>query len=128
MAWLGVRTSRPLAKTVRLAACSVLCAIGLTARAEHGFNKGEWPFRPLERPSPPSLAASDAALNPIDRFVLQELTKRGLSLNEPADKATLLRRVTFDITGLPPTPEDVADFLADDSRCGSLRRHGGIPS
>ena len=52
---------------------------------------------------------------PIDRFVLAELEKRGLSPSPPADKRTLLRRLTFDLIGLPPTPEEIDDFLADDS-------------
>lgn len=94
--------------------CLSLLALG-SARGEHGFHKGDWPFRPLERPAPPALTASDAAQNPIDRFVLQELSSRGLALNEQADKTTLLRRVTFDLTGLPPTPDEVEGFLANDS-------------
>ena len=53
--------------------------------------------------------------NPIDAFVLSELEKKGLSLNRPADRRALLRRVTFDVTGLPPTPEEVKAFLADAS-------------
>ncbi len=53
--------------------------------------------------------------NPIDAFIVAELNKKSLSLSPPADKATLLRRVTFDLTGLPPTPEEVKAFLADKS-------------
>jgi uncharacterized protein DUF1553/uncharacterized protein DUF1549 len=85
------------------------------ALADHGFTKGDWPFRPLERPAVPAAARSDWAANPIDRFVLSELEKRGLAPNAPADKATLLRRLTFDLTGLPPTPQELEAFLADQS-------------
>jgi hypothetical protein len=53
--------------------------------------------------------------NEIDRFILERLVKGGLSPSPEADRITLLRRVSFDLTGLPPTPEEVATFLADDS-------------
>jgi hypothetical protein len=51
----------------------------------------------------------------VDRFVLAKLESHDLLPNPPADKRTLLRRVTFDLIGLPPTPEETRDFLADDS-------------
>src|SRR4051794_9462681 len=94
---------------------AILFALPLTALADHGFTKGNWPFRPLERPAVPLPARTDWAVNPVDQFVLYELEKHGLSPNVPADKATLLRRVTFDLIGLPPTPEELEAFLADPS-------------
>jgi hypothetical protein len=91
-------------------------AAAVPALAGHGFNRGNWPFRPLERPAAPAEAApSDWVANPIDQFILHELQKQGLSPNRPAEKTTLLRRVTFDLIGLPPTPQELQDFLADDS-------------
>ena len=113
---LGVKPSRPGAKVI----CGLwllalpMAALPAAARADHGFNRGNWPFRPLERPEAPATSSAWAA-NPIDRFILIELEKRGLTPSGPADKATLLRRVTFDLIGLPPTPEEVEDFRADDS-------------
>jgi hypothetical protein len=89
-------------------------ALPLRAPAEHGFNKGNWPFRPPERPAAP-LTAPAWAINPIDRFIQADLQKKGLEPNRQADKATLLRRVTFDLTGLPPTPDELVEFLADES-------------
>ncbi len=53
--------------------------------------------------------------SPIDRFVLARLEAQGLEPAPPADKRTLLRRASFDLTGLPPTPEEMADFLRDEA-------------
>jgi len=71
-----------------------------------------WPFAPVSEPALPA-ATSDWARNPIDRFLLARLTEKGLKPAADADKRTLLRRVTFDLTGLPPTPEELDAFLAD---------------
>ncbi|MBL9123740.1 MAG: DUF1549 domain-containing protein, partial [Planctomycetaceae bacterium] len=74
-----------------------------------------WSLQPLRRDEPPD-AAELLPLwreNPIDRFIGTRLRAEGLSPNPPADRTTLIRRVTYDLTGLPPTPEDVAAFVAD---------------
>ncbi len=71
-----------------------------------------WSLRPLSKPVPPAVEG-DAPRNPIDRFLLAKLRAKGLEPSPPADARTLLRRVTFDLTGLPPTPEEVDAFLAD---------------
>src|SRR5262249_23330551 len=68
------------------------------------------------RPEVPKLNKLNTwALNPIDAFIGQKLEAAGIQPNAPADKLTLLRRVTFDLTGLPPTPAEQAAFLADHS-------------
>src|SRR3954451_4283433 len=85
------------------------------AQPGHGFNKGNWPFRPLERPAAPATADQNWSINPIDQFILAELEKKGLEPSKPADKIALLRRVTFDLIGLPPTLEETQAFLADES-------------
>lgn len=77
--------------------------------------KAHWSFIPPERPTPPDAPAGSLVHNPIDNFVLARLAKAGLKPSPEADKITLLRRVTFDLTGLPPTPEEVDAFLADES-------------
>ena len=56
-----------------------------------------------------------SAASPIDTFVISELAAKGLHQSPPADKRTLLRRIAFDLTGLPPTPDDIATFVADES-------------
>ncbi|PWJ56626.1 cytochrome c [Dyadobacter jejuensis] len=86
-----------------------------------------WAYKKVDRPELPSLRnlsnlfglldlnTSSWPQNAIDYFVLDRLRKEGLSPSEKADKATLIRRVSLDLTGLPPTPQQVADFVADDS-------------
>ncbi len=74
-----------------------------------------WSFRPVGKPSPPDVADRAWPIGAIDRFILAPLEAKGLHPAPPASKATLLRRVTFDLIGLPPTPEDVAAFEVDGS-------------
>ncbi|MBL9138168.1 MAG: DUF1553 domain-containing protein [Verrucomicrobiales bacterium] len=83
-----------------------------------------WAFQPVRYPQVPDQAggrsgsqSAGASVNhsPIDAFVLQRLTEKGLTLAPEADRATLLRRLSFDLTGLPPTPEEVASFVRDPS-------------
>jgi hypothetical protein len=80
-----------------------------------------WSLRPLrDVPVPTRTAAGEElsdrwVLNPIDRFVLAKLREKGLRPAPQADRRILIRRVTYDLTGLPPTPEEVAAFLADPS-------------
>jgi hypothetical protein len=75
-----------------------------------------WAFLPVKKPAPPDTAALDfKARNPVDAFVLARLEKEGLRPSPEASKATLIRRVTLDLTGLPPTPREVDDFLGDSS-------------
>ncbi|MCG8584366.1 MAG: PSD1 and planctomycete cytochrome C domain-containing protein [Pirellulales bacterium] len=74
-----------------------------------------WAFVPPKRPALPKVSKADWPRNPIDHFVLARLDREKLSPLADADKATLIRRVTLDLTGLPPTPEEVDAFLADKS-------------
>jgi hypothetical protein len=73
--------------------------------------KSWWAFQPLHKPMVPDGAGKE----PIDALIGQKLAAAGLPPAPPADRRTLLRRLTFDLTGLPPTPEEVAAFLADTS-------------
>lgn len=74
-----------------------------------------WSFRPVVKPEPPDVRDAARVRSPIDAFVIHALEARGLALAPEADRATLLRRVTLDLTGLLPTPEELDAFLADGS-------------
>ena len=74
-----------------------------------------WAFVPPFRPTPPSPSGGSWARNPIDRFILHRLEQSGLSPSPEAAPEILFRRVTLDLTGLPPTPEEVRSFLEDPS-------------
>src|SRR5579871_5672094 len=78
-------------------------------------DKKFWAFRPISSAPPPSPKQKGWAVNPIDQFILASLEKNGLSPAPPASKTVLLRRATFDLTGLPPTEKELQDFLADQS-------------
>jgi hypothetical protein len=76
-----------------------------TTSARAGYDW--WSLQPVKRPTPPP------GRHPVDAFVLAKLSDKGLSPSPPADRRALLRRVTFDFTGLPPTPDEVAAFEKD---------------
>lgn len=105
----------------------LLLVVSFSLAAEpHKFNETErnhWAFQPVVRPAVPLIDTAKAVAptrgslpqNEVDAFILTALLKDGASLSVPADKLTLLRRVKFDLVGLPPTPEEAAEFLADES-------------
>ena len=74
-----------------------------------------WFFQPLSRPVPPEASLADRVRTPIDAFLLAKLREKGLAFAPDADKRTLLVRAAIDLTGLPPSPEDLDQFLADSS-------------
>jgi hypothetical protein len=74
-----------------------------------------WSLKPVRREEPPPIRSADWVRNPVDAFVLARLESAGLRPAPQADRRTLIRRLTFDLTGLPPTPDEVRAFVADDS-------------
>ena len=78
-------------------------------------DRDHWAFQPLARPAPPAVKNASWVRTPIDSFILAGLEHENLSPQPPADRATLLRRATIDLTGLPPDPADIQAFLADRS-------------
>lgn len=77
------------------------------ARARH------WAFQPVKKPSPPKIKKNRWVQTPIDNFVLAKLEQKNLKPAPPADRRTIIRRVTYDLLGLPPTPEEVESFVED---------------
>jgi hypothetical protein len=98
-------------------ALAVFAALGSLAPAADlpAFKNGNWPFHPPRRPAVPAVENKAWLANSIDAFILAALEARGLEPNVPSDKLTLLRRVTFDLTGLAPTLDEQRAFLADKS-------------
>jgi hypothetical protein len=74
-----------------------------------------WAFQAIRKVEPPKVKAASLVRNPIDNFLLAKLEEKGLSFTPAADRITLLRRATFDLLGLPPTPAEVDAFLNDKS-------------
>jgi mono/diheme cytochrome c family protein len=85
---------------------------GMTITPEH---RSYWAFQPLRSQTPPAVRDGSWPRGGIDRFVLARLEREGLRPVAAADRRTLIRRATYDLTGLPPTPEEIDSFLADGS-------------
>jgi hypothetical protein len=84
--------------------------------AEGAVYEGHWSYQPIRRPAVPDVPNSKAPIrNPIDAFIQARLAREGLEPSPEADRRTLIRRVSLDLTGLPPTPAEVAAFVADKS-------------
>lgn len=75
--------------------------------------QGHWAFEPIRKPDPP--AVENESLRPIDRFIVEQLQSRGLTLSPSVSRQQWIRRVTFDLIGLPPTWDEVQAFLDDNS-------------
>jgi len=92
------------------------------AEAKRG-DKSWWSLQPLTHPQPPSPAGIPIEWNrnPIDRFIFAKLAEKGLKPGPPADPREFIRRVTYDLTGLPPTPGEVDEFLRDLDETGDRR-------
>src|SRR5881628_884383 len=89
------------------------------ADKDSGKEGGEtwWSLKPLTKPEAPRIEGKfrNWPRTPIDQFILKKLLEKGFHPSAPADKRALLRRVYFDLIGLPPTPEEVEGFLRDNS-------------
>ncbi|HXY34595.1 MAG TPA: PSD1 and planctomycete cytochrome C domain-containing protein [Planctomycetaceae bacterium] len=86
-----------------------------TTKMDFAQRARHWSFQPLHSTIPPSTAESNWPRNPVDAFLAARLEAAGCPHATEADRRTLLRRITFDLTGLPPTPQQVNAFLADQS-------------
>ncbi len=85
------------------------------ARPAPARSANHWSFQPIRVPAPPRVRQAAWVKNPIDAFVLSRLESQSLKPNPPADRMALIRRANYDLTGLPPTAEEVEAFVADRS-------------
>ena len=85
-----------------------------------------WAFQRLSQPSVPTANDPATALSSIDRFISRRLQQAGLKLASETDRFTLIRRVAFVLTGLPPTPAEIAGFISD-KKAGAYERHRRRP-
>src|SRR6476620_6291992 len=111
---------RDIVTVLRLCArnASIRCAIYLALLLPLitcCFGADLWSLQTIQNPAPPNVQNSALGRTPIDNFVLARLEAVGLTLNAEADRRTLIRRLTFDLLGLPPTPGEIDAFLADRS-------------
>ena len=96
--------------------CGLLAATILAAAATDVDKSDWWSFKPATRPALPKIQNNKWVRNPIDLFVLAKLEVEKLVSSPEADRRTLIRRLSFDLTGLPPTPEEVEVFHRDRSK------------
>ncbi len=95
-----------------------MCGNSIAANKPSAFSgeeRGYWAFQPVRRIPPPAVPSRSLVRNPIDRFLLKRLQTDGLEFSREADKYALLRRAKYDLLGLPPTSEEIEQFLSDDS-------------
>ncbi len=88
---------------------------GLAAQNWGKNRRQHWAFQSIKKVAVPELSETNWIANPIDAFVLAKLQENNMKPNPPADKRTLIRRATYDLTGLPPTPEEAQAFVDDTS-------------
>jgi hypothetical protein len=106
---------------LRVRAIGAVAVLVLASAATHAgengvvtdVDRGFWAFRPPRMPAVPQVAGAHRVRTPIDAFLLARLKQRGLAFAGDADRYALVRRVTFDLIGLPPTPAEVDAFVAD---------------
>ncbi len=100
----------PTGMRLRTWLSSLICLLIGTTEVSIGAEPTHWSFRGLQRVTPPT-SMNDA--HPIDRFIAARQQTAGLKFNSEADRRSLIRRLSFDLVGLPPSPEDVAEFVND---------------
>jgi cytochrome c553 len=102
---------------VKMGAPAPAEAAAATTQPAYDFNEAKkfWSFQPVKDPAPPQVKNAAWVKTPIDRFILAKLEEKNLKPVGDAGRRTLIRRATFDLTGLPPTPAEVEAFVADRS-------------
>jgi len=111
--WVKRGATIPMPPAVAAAPASAPAAPARTI--DYAAARKTWAFRRPQEPPVPQVKRTDWAKSDLDRFILARLEAKDISPAPPADKRALIRRATFDLTGLPPTPEEVESFVADQS-------------
>ena len=109
--WISMGAPDPRDETRDETVTGVSSASGMSLEEGREF----WSFRPISKPAVPEVQSRHWVENPIDAFVLSALEAGGLSPAPPADRRTLIRRLTYDLTGLPPTLDEIEAFVRDES-------------
>jgi len=91
-------------------------AVGAAHAKEYDDARAHWAYQPVKKPAVPAVKLTAWVKTPADAFILAQLEAKGMRPSPPASRETLLRRVTFDLIGLPPTTEELRAFLADNSQ------------
>lgn len=112
---LSDRQIADLTEWVRRGAPDPRVPLVASGKSYGGVGRLHWAFQPVQKPAVPAVKNTAWVQSPVDAFVLARLEAAGLAPNPQADKRTLIRRVTFDLTGLPPAEPEIQRFLADDS-------------
>ncbi len=111
--WVEMGAPDPRVQSASTLPANMVLPVSDASRIDWDTARQHWAFQPPQRHESPS--QSDAwVLRPLDGFILDRLHHSELQPSPPADRRTLIRRVTFDLIGLPPTPEEVADFVNSD--------------
>jgi hypothetical protein len=93
----------------------ICCAVLLASETFTQRQRDFWSFQRVKPQTPPAVKHTNSVRTPVDSFIVAKLESKGVEPGPPAGKVALLRRATFDLIGLPPTPEEVEAFLADSS-------------
>jgi hypothetical protein len=78
-------------------------------------SRQHWAYQPVKKPAIPAIKNRAWCVTPVDAFILEKIEAKGMAPSPPTDKETLLRRASYDLTGLPPTPKEIEDFTSDNS-------------
>lgn len=108
-------TDRTIAEFVKWVELEAPLPADSTVGSGLAEGRRHWSFQPIRKPTPPAVAQSEWKRNAVDAFVLAKLAERRWQPAPPATRVELIRRLTFDLIGLPPTPAEVSEFIGDDS-------------
>src|SRR5947209_14275172 len=104
-----------IAVIVFAAAASALRAGAAPGSEFERRREAHWAWQPVRQQTPPNVSHVEWANDPIDRFILAKLEQKGLDPAPAADRRALIRRLSFALVGLPPTPQEVEAFVGDTS-------------